>query len=66
MHLNQDNKLKLKATNAWVNRLIGDEQPGVNNEIIIQRFFFTRQLLFVAMDFRNGWPTILLKIKAMP
>jgi len=41
MHLNQDNKLKLKATNAWVNRLIGDEQPGVNNEIIIQRFFFT-------------------------
>lgn len=64
MHLNQDNKLKLKATNAWVNRLIGDEQPGVNNEIIIQRFFFTRQLLIVAMDFRNGRPTILLKIKS--
>jgi hypothetical protein len=28
-----DNKLEIKVTNLWVNRLIGDAQPGVTNKI---------------------------------
>jgi hypothetical protein len=28
-----DNKLEIKVTNLWVNRLIGDVQPGVTNKI---------------------------------
>ncbi len=27
------NKLEIKVTNLWVNRLIGDQQPGVTNKI---------------------------------
>jgi hypothetical protein len=28
-----ENKLEIKVTNLWVNRLIGDQQPGVTNKI---------------------------------
>jgi len=28
-----DNKIEIKVTNLWVNRLIGDAQPGVTNRI---------------------------------
>lgn len=28
-----DNKVEIKVTNLWVNRLIGDTQPGVTNKI---------------------------------
>ena len=28
-----DNKVEIKVTNLWVNRLIGDSQPGVTNKI---------------------------------
>jgi hypothetical protein len=28
-----DNKVEIKVTNLWVNRLIGDAQPGVTNKI---------------------------------
>jgi hypothetical protein len=28
-----DNKIEIKVTNLWVNRLIGDAQPGVTNKI---------------------------------
>jgi len=28
-----DNKIEIRATNLWVNRLIGDAQPGVANKI---------------------------------
>ena len=28
-----ENKLAIKVTNLWVNRLIGDAQPGVTNKI---------------------------------
>ena len=27
------NKLEIKVTNLWVNRLIGDQQPGTTNKI---------------------------------
>ena len=27
------NKLEIKVTNLWVNRLIGDQQPGMTNKI---------------------------------
>ena len=27
------NKLEIKVTNLWVNRLIGDQQPGVKEKI---------------------------------
>ena len=27
------NEVSIKVTNAWVNRLIGDQQPGVTNKI---------------------------------
>ena len=27
------NKLQIKVTNLWVNRLIGDAQPGITNKI---------------------------------
>jgi hypothetical protein len=28
--LSSPNKVKIKVTNLWVNRLIGDQQPGVS------------------------------------
>jgi hypothetical protein len=28
-----ENKIEIKVTNLWVNRLIGDAQPGVTNKI---------------------------------
>ena len=28
-----DNKMEIKVVNLWVNRLIGDAQPGVTNKI---------------------------------
>jgi len=28
-----DNKIEIKVTDLWVNRLIGDAQPGVTNKI---------------------------------
>ena len=28
-----DNKIEISVTNLWVNRLIGDAQPGVTNKI---------------------------------
>ena len=28
-----DNKIEINVTNLWVNRLIGDAQPGVTNKI---------------------------------
>lgn len=28
-----NNKIEIKVTNLWVNRLIGDAQPGVTNKI---------------------------------
>ena len=28
-----ENKLEVKITNLWVNRLIGDQQPGVTKKI---------------------------------
>jgi hypothetical protein len=28
-----DNQLEIKVTNLWVNRLIGDRQPGVKEKI---------------------------------
>jgi len=28
-----DNKLEVKVINLWINRLIGDAQPGVTNKI---------------------------------
>ena len=40
MHLNHDSKLKLKVNNVWVNHLIGDEQPGANNEITYTTIHF--------------------------
>ena len=40
MRLNHDNKLKLKVTNASVNPLIGDQHPGVKNEITYTTIHF--------------------------
>jgi len=30
---NGENRIEIKVTNLWVNRLIGDAQPGVTNKI---------------------------------
>jgi hypothetical protein len=40
-----DNKLEIRVTNLWVNRLIGDEQPGVE-----QRYTFTGVQFYNAGD----------------
>ena len=37
-----ENKLEIKLTNLWVNRLIGDEQPGVTNKITYTTMPFYR------------------------
>lgn len=37
-----DNKLEIKVTNLWVNRLIGDQQPGAVNKITYTTMPFYR------------------------
>ena len=37
-----ENKLEIKVTNLWVNRLIGDQQPGVTNKITYTTMPFCR------------------------
>ena len=37
-----DNKLEIKVTNLWVNRLIGDQQPGVEKKITYTTMDFYR------------------------
>lgn len=37
-----ENKLEIRVTNLWVNRLIGDEQPGVQERITYTTFPFFR------------------------
>ena len=34
------NKLEIRVTNLWVNRLIGDQQPGVQKKITYTTFAF--------------------------
>lgn len=35
-----ENKVEIKVVNLWVNRLIGDAQPGVTNKITYTSFPF--------------------------
>jgi hypothetical protein len=37
-----DNTLEIKVTNLWVNRLIGDQQPGVKEKITYTTMPFYR------------------------
>jgi hypothetical protein len=37
-----DNKVEVKVTNLWVNRLIGDAQPGVTEKITYTTMPFYR------------------------
>ncbi len=39
-----ENKIEIKVINLWVNRLIGDAQPGVTNKITYTTMPFTRPL----------------------
>ena len=38
-----ENRLEIKATSLWVNRMIGDQQPGV-----IQKYTYTTVLFYLA------------------
>jgi hypothetical protein len=37
-----ENNLEIRVTNLWVNRLIGDQQPGVENKITYTTMPFYR------------------------